>query len=567
MAVAAVTLLATVVTQLEPAAAVPMPPPATWDAAVSNSPGARRQRFGAAVESFTTTSFLEGGVRANQSTDGYPAHLPPPAEKASRGRNNQLWQHDWALTIPAVGRHMVMGGLAKSTTSKYQKGFEDFTLFTERMNGSKKGGEWSSLLTGQDPVRDEEHLINFVAYQGWYLGLAHSTVQGKLSGVRWQHMNNGLPNPLEGKPRLKSALKHLKKLRGEGAGKLPVSPDLLRMIKADLDFTRDEDILVWNGLMFGFFFLMRSSEYLADGVTFNPQRGVTTWKVLTERDNQPTDDWRNADSLTVLFEVTKTDQARAGCTRTVYASGLDLCVVEAYKMLRERREATGTWQPDDPLMMAPDGFILSREYLSDVIKRAAVRCGLNLEDYASHSLRKGGATALFHAGWPDEHIRRFGRWVSDCWKRYVYSARRDMAGASTDMASSNFTVAMAATDFVRASSFRPAPTTASASAGTSAQLQHVLLGRKPGEYGLYENSSYMLTQRRKLGLTSCPPPGPADEAGGDAAIRICRWAADHAPAAERDAWIDLGFQLWKDETGSSLMPGLKPHSGASRAAN
>ena len=49
----------------------------------------------------------------------------------------------------------------------------------------------------------------------------------------------------------------------------------------------------------------------------------------------------------------------------------------------------------------------------------------------------------------------FGRWASDCWKRYVYSARRDMRGASTGMATCNFTVAMAATDFVRESSFRP----------------------------------------------------------------------------------------------------------------
>ena len=39
---------------------------------------------------------------------------------------------------------------------------------------------------------------------------------------------------------------------------------------------------------------------------------------------------------------------------------------------------------------------------------------------ASHSLRRGGATTYSIAGVPDEDIKRFGRWLSDAYKLYVF---------------------------------------------------------------------------------------------------------------------------------------------------
>ena len=40
---------------------------------------------------------------------------------------------------------------------------------------------------------------------------------------------------------------------------------------------------------------------------------------------------------------------------------------------------------------------------------------------SSHSLRIGGATALFAAGADPIHIRTMGRWSSDCYRLYVRS--------------------------------------------------------------------------------------------------------------------------------------------------
>jgi len=82
------------------------------------------------------------------------------------------------------------------------------------------------------------------------------------------------------------------------------------------------------------------------------------------------------------------------------------------------------------LAEAPGGWDASREAVATALKKAAVELNFPASDFATHSLRIGGATALFGAGVSFEEVRRFGRWASDCWRRYVYESRestRDFA--------------------------------------------------------------------------------------------------------------------------------------------
>ena len=45
--------------------------------------------------------------------------------------------------------------------------------------------------------------------------------------------------------------------------------------------------------------------------------------------------------------------------------------------------------------------------------------GLNPEEFGTHSMRIGGATALFAAGADPTVIRTMGRWSSDIYRLYV----------------------------------------------------------------------------------------------------------------------------------------------------
>jgi site-specific recombinase XerD len=70
---------------------------------------------------------------------------------------------------------------------------------------------------------------------------------------------------------------------------------------------------------------------------------------------------------------------------------------------------------------ATDGKVhqVSSGSISKTLKRAASKLGLNQHHYASHSLRRGGATAMFLGGAKDLTVQLFGRWKSDAYKAYT----------------------------------------------------------------------------------------------------------------------------------------------------
>ena len=96
-------------------------------------------------------------------------------------------------------------------------------------------------------------------------------------------------------------------------------------------------MVAWCAVTLAFFLLMRCSEYLGEGTRFDPRRALTTDKLLPHLNEVPPNEFEKADLLTALFEVSKNDQGRVGCTRTVYGTGDDLCPVEAWKALRRVR--------------------------------------------------------------------------------------------------------------------------------------------------------------------------------------------------------------------------------------
>ncbi|KAG3015778.1 hypothetical protein PC119_g11615 [Phytophthora cactorum] len=62
--------------------------------------------------------------------------------------------------------------------------------------------------------------------------------------------------------------------------------------------------------------------------------------------------------------------------------------------------------------------VLAANRLSEVIKNAAVALGSEPSRFGTHSMRSGGATAMFVAG-VDRLMIKSGRWTSDAYERYT----------------------------------------------------------------------------------------------------------------------------------------------------
>ena len=91
---------------------------------------------------------------------------------------------------------------------------------------------------------------------------------------------------------------------------------------------------------------------------------------------------------------------------------------EVAEMLRVDPTPPGK-EATTPMFRRADGSAFSVEYVRDLVKLLMSTIGECAADFGAHSLRIGGATALFAAGADPIHIRTMGRWSSDCWRLYV----------------------------------------------------------------------------------------------------------------------------------------------------
>ena len=73
----------------------------------------------------------------------------------------------------------------------------------------------------------------------------------------------------------------------------------------------------------------------------------------------------------------------------------------------------GDYTADTPL------FPNSYNQFNSELKRRCVIAGINKEGISTHSLRRGGATALFASGVPEAAIMAHGRWTSLAYRRYI----------------------------------------------------------------------------------------------------------------------------------------------------
>ena len=74
------------------------------------------------------------------------------------------------------------------------------------------------------------------------------------------------------------------------------------------------------------------------------------------------------------------------------------------------------------------------------MERAAVAEGLPASRFRSHSLRIGGATALYHIYHDVEIIKRYGRWTSNAFHAYLWEANETAKGVAAKMAGDKTTI-------------------------------------------------------------------------------------------------------------------------------
>ena len=271
-------------------------------------------------------------------------------------------------------------------------------------------------------------LMCFVSHLS--LRLRHGTIKGYLAAVRNFHVVQGAADPMLGCERLRLQLRGIRREQGDKRLFMkPVTPAMLRWAKAHLfkDLQRSQfQRTLWAALLAAFFGLLRNSEYTPKGATpFDPVRQVTGGDcLLVERPR--------ARSFAVLFiSRSKADVFGQGQTVTLGATGGPLCPYAALKAMKEGQPSG--LPVGSPLFWTARGA-LQREDIVQAVKQMATGTGRNASEYSTHSLRRGGASALWAQGFSRAQIQVIGRWRSDCWKLYISTPVGSWAEAAARMA-------------------------------------------------------------------------------------------------------------------------------------
>ena len=215
--------------------------------------------------------------------------------------------------------------------------------------------------------------------------------------------------------RLGEMVKGLKKLRdGPPAQmRLGISPAQLRR-GMDIVFppTSPENVNIRALLATSIQGLLRGREAGCEK-TFDPDTDVARGDIATADEER----------LAFFMRPAKNMRHRRGKTVPIVIGGggdkIDACL-EVRRMLDMDPTPPGM-AATTPMFRKPNGAAFTTDDIRNIVRQIVLALGLDPELYGAHSLRIGGATALFAAGADPIHIRTMGRWSSDCYRLYVRS--------------------------------------------------------------------------------------------------------------------------------------------------
>ena len=354
------------------------------------------------------------GISPRAAKRAYPDHGP---------QAGVLPANAWAReSLKLVRDH-----LSPATQRLYDSHWRWWELFTRR-----RGVSALRTVDRFDPG-EEALFLDYLVYLFVGQGLAASTAQARLGAIRSVHLQLGFPDPLKPLPRLLLALEGIRRRRGPVTKRRPVTPCMLARANSALPLD------LWGrglscALQLGFFFLLRVSEIVGGS---NPRLGLRVKDVALfcggKQLRHPF--FEQADEVQIVVRASKTDPEGETATRNLYRSGGEVCPV-----LATARYMVLLWKEfGEPAPTSKFFPHLSRQDIQEVLQTVAAALGEEPQAYTPHSLRFGGASAMWAGGFDSYVLRAWGRWNSDAFLAYLWTSRKASANTAARMAAADMT--------------------------------------------------------------------------------------------------------------------------------
>ena len=222
-------------------------------------------------------------------------------------------------------------------------------------------------------------------------------------------------------PWYKEFKKGVNNIRIEVLGKDGVTPKLAifnPMLEAMLKTTKNSYVKL--ALLLAQRFCFRAQHYLA---TPSKADFLTLGKIKFRYNKDG-----SVRNMTVYNKRDKNNKSTYEMERTVYCSCHTdwTCLPCMAEKIVNMRLAYGA-KSSDPLIINDKGEHMSYGYLQEAIKAIMKQLGVNPKHYGTHSLRAGGATEMYLAGYNLIDIRNFAWWrAMESVLTYIRPANQDM---------------------------------------------------------------------------------------------------------------------------------------------
>ena len=159
-----------------------------------------------------------------------------------------------------------------------------------------------------------------------------------------------------------------------------------------------------------FFTMARKSNLVPDtAASFDPDRQLSREKVLMGNG-----------CLMVIWTWAKNIQNRNRVHKVPLLHILRslLCTVKAYRNMCRLVPLDGK-HPAFALKSSRGPVSVTYQQFNQKLKKLVGACGLNPDNFSTHSFRRGGSTCAFRADVPETLIQLQGDTASDCYKKYL----------------------------------------------------------------------------------------------------------------------------------------------------
>ena len=254
--------------------------------------------------------------------------------------------------------------------------------------------------------------MRFAAFLAPFIKLV--TIRAYISGVRSLHVERLGYVMWESGKRLPQLLKGIgRKYPASVRKRAPVSVEVLRQWIKLLDMKKNLHLELWVAILLAFFGLMRKSEFsVPAGVEFDRVIHLSRGSVVFTFDAEG-----RLAGMKIWLAQAKCDQERTGAWIHFACVGGWLCPVSWMRLLLRRRPRAAQ---SEPLFMSSSGRGMSTVQFSNAVQGLAARAPACAgADITAHSLRIGGAMALFEAGASDSVIMMLGRWRGASFRAYL----------------------------------------------------------------------------------------------------------------------------------------------------